>query len=318
MSLEISPTYPKIRTEQLSGVDWTRVGPLMNLIKTANPAVSDTNIANAINTGANTKAAISNLISAQVNQPFLDPLMAGLVSDEASQTRAKLSAIINNAVNAVASTAINYNGQVDGGAADWNTLTTRGYYLIIASGTGGSNIPPVVAQDGILQVLTTASGGLAQIFLGHNGAYAYRYYNGGAWGPWYGRSYTRTMYWPPTINLDSTTYKTLYTFQPSNVLWAGSSGFIFVQVFGQLLYLRNSASRSYIRLRLSSSPSGLGLSLIRASATEDLYPLTLAGAISTSDHLIVEARSLNFLPGSPPQLVGREEDTQATQIYFIY
>ena len=338
MSLEIFPTFPKIRAEQLSAVDWTQVAPLMDLINkimaeqlsavdwtqvaplmdlinTANSAANDTNIANAINTGANTQAAINNRISAQVNQSFLDPLVSDLVNNETSQTRTNLNAIINNAVT---SAAPNYNGQVNGGETDWNTLTTRGYYLIIASGTGGSNIPPVVAQDGILLVLTTASGGLAQIFLGHNGAYAYRYYNGSAWGPWYGRSNTRTMYWPPTINLDSTTYKTLYTFRPSSVLWAGSSGFIFVQVFGQLLYFKNSASRSYIRLRLSSSPSGLGLSLIRASATENLYPLTLAGAISTSDNLIVEARSLDFLPGDPPQLVGREEDTQATQIYFIY
>lgn len=314
MSLEIFPTYPKIHTDQLSTVNWSSISALTTLItNTANSAVNDTNIATVINTGTNTQAAINNRISAQVNQPFLDPLVADLVNNGTSQTRINLNTIINNAV---VSAALNYNGQVNGGSTNWNTLTTRGYYLIIASGTGGSNIPPVVAQSGILLVLTTASGGLAQIFFGHNGAYAYRYYNGSIWASWYGYSNTRTVYSPSTINLNSSTYRTLYTFQPSGVLWAGSSGFIFVQVFGQLLYVRNTASLSYIRLRLSGSP--LGLALVKASITENSYSLTWAGNLSTSDNLIVEVSTPSFDPSTPPQLIGSEESTQATQILFVY
>lgn len=314
MSLEIFPTYPKIKTDQLSAVDWSSISALTTLItNTATSAVNDTNIATVINTGTNTRAAINNQIIAQVNQPFLDPLVADLVNNGTSQTRTNLNTIINNAV---ASAALNYNGQVNGGATNWNTLTTRGYYLIIASGTGGSNIPPVVAQGGILLVLTTASGGLAQIFFGSNGAYAYRYYNGSAWGSWYGRSNTRTVYQPSTTSLGNSTYFTLYTFQPSSVLWAGSSGSIFVQIFGQLLYVANGAPTSYIRLRLSGGSSGLAL--VKASSTDNSYPLTWAGSLLTSDNLVVEARSPNFNSSNPPQLVSAEESTQATQIFFIY
>ena len=317
MSLEIYPTYPQIRTEQLSAVAWNQLSALTTLISnTANSVVNDTNVASVINTGTNTQAAINSRISAQVTQPFLDPLVASLVNNETSQTRTNLNTIINNAI--AASTALNYNGQVNGGAANWNTLTARGYYLIIASGTGGSNIPPVVAQNGILLVLITASGGLAQIFFGQNGAYAYRYYNGIAWGTWYGRSNTSTVYQPSTyVNVASTTYQTLYTFQPSSVLWAGSSGSIFVQVFGQLLYVPNlTSSGTYIRLRLSSSSSGLAL-IRTGNNTPASYLLTWAGSIITSDNLIVEARTpLYDVP--PPQLVLTEESTQATQIYFIY
>ena len=315
MSLEIYPTYPQIRTEQLSAVAWNQLSALTTLISNmANSAVNDTNVANVINTGTNTQAAINNRISAQVTQPFLDPLIANIINNGTSQTRTNLNTIINNAV---ASTALNYNGQVNGGAANWNTLTARGYYLIIASGTGGSNIPPVVAQNGILVVLITQSGGLAQIFFGQNGAYAYRYYNGSTWGTWYGRSNTSTVYQPSTfLDVASTTYQTLYTFQPSSGLWAGSSGFIFVQVFGQLLYAPNTASNgSYIRLRLSSSPSGLAL--IQTGIIPASYLLTWAGSIITSDNLIVEARTpLYDLP--PPELVLTEDSTQATQIHFIY
>ena len=310
--MEIFPTYPKIRTEQLSQVDWSSISELTALI-TANSAANDANIANIVNTGSNTQAAINNLISAQVNQSFLDPLVAGLVNNGASQTRTSLNTIINNAV---ASAAFNYNGQAGGGAVHWNTLTTKGYYLITASGTGGSYIPPVMPQDGILLVLTTESGGLAQIFFGRNGAYAYRYYNGSSWSAWYGRSNNRTVYQPSTVNLNSTTYQNLYTFQPSSVLWAGSSGFIFVQVFGQLLYVGNSSTGSYIRLRQSGTTTGLAL--LSVPTTKSSYPLVWAGPLSTSVSLIVEARTPNFDPANPPQLVGTEEDTQATQIFFVF
>ena len=313
MSLEIFPTYPKIRTEQLDAVAWNQLSALITLISnTANSVVNDTNVASVINTGTNTQAAINSRISAQVTQPFLDPLVAGLVNNGTSQTRTNLNTIINNAV---VSAALTYNGQVNGGATNWNTLTIRGYYLITTSGIGGSNTPPVIAQDGILLVLTTASGGLAQIFFGQNWAYAYRYYNGSTWGSWYGRSNARMVYQPSTnVSLNSIGYQTLYTFQPSSVLWPGSSGFIFVQVFGQLLYTPNTASSGYIRLRQSS----LGLALVRTGNVPISYPLTWAGSITTSDNLVVEARIPSFDPANPPQLVGVEESTQATQIFFIY
>ena len=124
------------------------------------------------------------------------------------------------------------------------------------------------------------------------------------------------VYQPSTnVPLISNVYQTLYTFQPSSVLWPGSSGFIFVQVFGQLLCALNTSQTVYIRLLLSG---GSGLALVKAETIPITYSLTWAGSITTSNNLIVEARNPYPDPTNPPQLVSAEESTQATQIFFIY
>lgn len=317
MSLEIFPTYPKIRADQIEG-DWSSVRELITIIeKTANSAVNDENVAAVINTGAQTQAAINNLIRAQVNQSFLDPLVAGLVNDGTSQTRAILDTIINNAI----ASAFNYRGQVNGPDVNWNELTEPGYYLITLEGEGrGSNFPPVFVQGGVLFVLTSKSGGINQLFLGQYGALAYRFYDGIEWRPWFGRSGTEMSHGYPYegVDLDTQTYRPLVTFRPSEFLWPGSSGVVIVRVFGQLLYVTEwpSSSVSYIRLRQSSSSSGLAI--VKAERP-GVYPLiSPLVTMSTSEDLIIEARSSYFNPGNPPKLAAIEEDTLATRFIFTF
>lgn len=322
MSLEIFPTYPKIRADQIEG-DWS--SELISIIEeAASSAVNDDNVSTVINTGAKTQAAIKNLIRAQVDQSFLDPLVAGLINNETSQTRAILDTIINDAI---ASPALNYNGEVDGRAADWNTLTTPGYYRITAREMGGSNQPPVVPQSGVLLVLPHG-GPLTQIFLGDVGAYAFRRYDT-EWRPWQGRTNRVAVADPIGVDpftgeiiLNSSTYKTLYTIRLPNLIWPGDDPLkptILVQVFGKLTYIGTPDTVSYIRLTLQRMDIPIEtLDTIRAS-TDGVYSLAWAGKlIPSADVLIVEARTEGLEPARPsPRLLSSVEGGPASWVTII-
>lgn len=188
MSLEIFPTYPKIRAEQLSAVDWTQVVPLMDLINTKlNALLGNANILSAALSFSNLDPAIANAIGTAgsasrnavrnaIDAPFLDPLIASNVNTPESQTRSAINALIS-------ASSMPYLGEFLLGAANWNDLTSTGIWRFVPGGTGGLNIPPIVPISGILLVVRSVSG-VSQIVITDDNQIATRQFSASSWSAW--------------------------------------------------------------------------------------------------------------------------------------
>lgn len=200
MSLELFPTYPKIRADQLDQVNWTQVNALINLINTGDAnavatALSSSNldpaVAGIINTsGSSSRTAVRNAIDAA----FLDPLVADRVNTSGTQTRSAIQTLIS-------SQAVLWGSPFNGGSVDWNTLTTPGIYPYLGTGTGGANRPPISStQNGVLFVIPQ-SGDIRQVAINAFGEIAVRARTSGTWGGWIARN----LYNVHTITLGSNT-----------------------------------------------------------------------------------------------------------------
>lgn len=185
MSLEIFPTFPKIRADQLDLVDWTQVNALMSIINTGDlnatnnavnqalsPANLDPAVAGIVNTpGSATRSNILGLIT----PAFLDPKIADRINTPGTQTR--------NAINAlISASSIPYSGEFSLGDVNWNDFTSTGIWRFTLGGTGGSNIPPIVPMSGILIVVNSPSG-ISQIVITDDNQIATRRFSG-SWSAW--------------------------------------------------------------------------------------------------------------------------------------
>lgn len=185
MSLEIYPTFPKIRADQLDLVDWTQVNALMNIINTrdqnaiynvVNQALSPANLDPAVAGIVNTPgSATRNNILGLITPAFLDPKIADRINTAGTQTR--------NAINAlISASAIPYSGEFSLGAVNWNNFSSTGIWRFTSGGTGGSNIPPIVPMSGILIVVNSPSG-ISQIVITDDNQIATRRFSG-SWSAW--------------------------------------------------------------------------------------------------------------------------------------
>ncbi|AYJ74678.1 tail protein [Thermus phage phiKo] len=166
MSLEIFPTYPEIRTEQLSAVEWDKLPNLSTLV-------------------------ISVIRNAPTITPSPGDWLLGVLAGGTEVGKLPIGQAdgvpLLNASGALASAdAYLSRGSVTS-AVDWNTLTNAGTYEIAsgAFGTGSANTPPAVTQQGHLLVLKT-SGATTQVYVPKSadpGIY-WRQYAGGTWSSW--------------------------------------------------------------------------------------------------------------------------------------
>lgn len=185
MSLEIYPTFPKMRADQLDLVDWTQVSALMNLISTGdqnaaynavNQALSPANLDPAVAGIVSTPgSATQNNILGLITPAFLDPQIADRINTTGTQTR--------NAINAlISASSIPYLGEFPLGAVNWNDFSSTGIWRFTPGGTGGSNIPPIVLTSGILIVVNSPSG-ISQIVITDDNQTATRRFSG-SWSAW--------------------------------------------------------------------------------------------------------------------------------------
>lgn len=185
MSLEIYPTFPKMRADQLDLVDWTKVIALMNIINTGdqnatnnavNQALSPANLDPAVAGIVNTPgSATQNNILGLITPAFLDPQIADRINTPGTQTR--------NAINAlISASSIPYSGEFPLGAVNWNNFSSTGIWRFASGGTGGSNIPPIVPTSGILIVVNSPSG-ISQIVITDDNQIATRRFSG-SWSAW--------------------------------------------------------------------------------------------------------------------------------------
>lgn len=293
MSLNIFPSYPKIRTDQLSTVDWPSISALTALItNTANQAVNDPNVANVLNNGNLSKSAVNSLIDQRVNS------------------------LISSGALAV----LTYNGQVNGSGVDWNTLTNRGYYLVLSGGTGGTNSPPVQAQNGVLLVLDTGNGRV-QLFFGFSGGRAIRYFdNGSTWTQWVGWSQARFLSAiSSNINL-TTSYQTIFSRVINSDLFAGASGLVFLRIVVNLTSSAGISNTLFVRIR-SSSAVNLALSSVPLLSIQySTACLNWVGYVNAAETIYIDARAQGVDAGGSTRasLVPTLDTTQASFAIFEY
>lgn len=218
MSLELFPTYPKIRAEQLDQVNWNQVAPLINLINTGDantlsaalsPSNLDPAVAGIINTsGSSSRTAVRNAIDAA----FLDPLVADRVNTSGTQTRSAIQSLISGQ-------AVVWGSPFNGGSTDWNTLTTPGIYPYLGTGTGGSNRPPIVStQNGVLFVIPQG-GDIRQVAINAFGEIAVRARTSGTWGGWIARNLynVHTITLGANTNLTAGSWNTVLSATPGSI-----------------------------------------------------------------------------------------------------
>ncbi|MCX7850841.1 pyocin knob domain-containing protein, partial [Thermus sp.] len=80
--------------------------------------------------------------------------------------------------------ALSFNA-INFGSANWNNITTAGFYPVNSGGSGGAGAPPS-SGPGLLIVERHASGGIVQRYHPQDEPYVYiRYSSGSSWGSWY-------------------------------------------------------------------------------------------------------------------------------------
>ena len=159
MSLQIYPTFPKIRADQLDLVDWTQVNPLMNIINTRD------------------QNAIQNVVNQALSPANLDPRIANQINTTGTQTRNAIDSLITDA-------DFKYLGDIAVSAINWNTLTSKGYYRVVPGGSGGSSIPPFfTSENGVALILPGTSGQVTQVII-QPSLVVSRELSGGIWTNW--------------------------------------------------------------------------------------------------------------------------------------
>ncbi len=293
MSLEIFPSYPKIRTDQLSAVNWPSISALTtHILNTANGAVNDPNVASVLNNGNLSKSAVNSLIDQRVN----------------------------NLISSGALAVLPYNGQVNGSGVNWNTLTTHGYYLVLSGGTGGTNSPPVQAQNGVLLVLATGNG-RAQLFFGFSGGRAIRYSdNGSIWTEWVGQSQARLL---STIgsNINLTpSYQTIFSTVINSGLFAGASGLVFLRIVVNLTSSAGISNTLLARIRTSSAGNLALSSVPLLSGQYSTAHLNWVGYVNAAETVYIDARAQNVdaVGNTRASLVPTLETAQASFAIFEY
>lgn len=236
MSLEIFPTYPKLRAEQLDQIDWAEVTPLINLINagdanTLSQALAFANldpaVANVLSQVSQSANAVRNIVNAQ----YLDPLVANRVNTTGTQTRAAIEGLI-----LATATGLQIRGEVSIGSINWNTLTQPGVYIGIASGSGGSNVPPwPLGEMAAVIVAEFGSYAIQLLIGGHSTALRRRVSN--TWGQWEFRTsrfVARSL--SSNINIGNT-YANILSVNPASEmpLVASSSGAIYARVHAALV-----------------------------------------------------------------------------------
>lgn len=295
MSLEIYPTFPKIRADQLNLVDWTQVDPLMNLINTGDAntlsaalALSnlDPAVANAIGTA---NSASRNAVRNAIDAPFLDPLVANNVNTPSSQTRTAIQSLLST-------NAMLFQGTFAGGSANWDAYTTPGIYRVNTVGSGGVNVPPIFPATGIL-IVTNHSGIIGQYVFTDDGQRAARYYSG-TWSAWYAHLNRRVVRFLVTDVALNTTEATIVSIPLTPTflgLWGGgSNSLLFIHIVAAGAILGGTTQIGYLALKFGTSRltyvssyipgtgSDIAMSLATAiSASLDGTALSLVGWVST-------------------------------------
>lgn len=236
MSLEIFPTYPKLRAEQLDQINWTEVTPLINLINSGDAntlaqalafANLDPAVANVLNQVSQSANAVRNIVNAE----YLDPLVANRVNTTGTQTRAAIEGLI-----LASATGLQVRGEVSIGSTDWNALTQPGVYIGIASGSGGSNVPPWPLGEMAAVIVASFGSYLIQLLIGgHSTALRRRVSN--TWGQWEFKT-SRFIARSLSSNISiGNTYTNILSVTPTNEmpLVVNASGAIYVRVHAALV-----------------------------------------------------------------------------------
>lgn len=236
MSLEIFPTYPKLRAEQLDQINWAEVTPLINLINSGDAntlaqalafANLDPAVANVLSQVSQSANAVRNIVNAE----YLDPLVANRVNTTGTQTRAAIEGLI-----LASATGLQVRGEVSIGSTNWNALTQPGVYIGIASGSGGSNVPPWPLGEMAAVIVASFGSYLIQLLIGgHSTALRRRVSN--TWGQWEfstSRFIARSL--SSNISIGNA-YSNIISVNPASEmpLVANSSGAIYARVHAALV-----------------------------------------------------------------------------------
>lgn len=276
MSLEIYPTFPKMRADQLDLVDWTRVNALMSIINTGDqnaisnavnqalsPARLDPAVAGIVNTPG---SATQNNILRLITPAFLDPRIADRINTPGTQTRNAIDSLIN-------ASGSNYLGDIAVGATNWNTLTSRGYYRVVPGGTGGSSVPPLsTSESGVALILPGTAGRVTQVVI-QPSLVVSREFDGTIWTSWRlasggGLRHRAGLTANTALSNSSATPTTVFSFTPTTNFGLASGGGIATLILTVRLSFTASAT--------TSSLVG-GVRVQVAGATVNAWPLAFHG-----------------------------------------
>lgn len=279
MSLEIFPTYPKIRAEQLDLVDWAAVNALMTLINTGDTnaisvavsqALSFSNLDPAVsNALGQANSQSSNAVKGIITASYLDPLVANNINTSGTQTRTAIDALL-------ATVGWALGGTINIGGVDWNTLTQSRVYLGLGTGTGGANVPPWPTGETAMVLIVSAGSRVAQALIGPY-TRVFRLYDGASWGNWHFstlRALRSTLGSDTTLSTSSSSPTTLFSINPYTTL--------------PLLAYPTMVSRLIVSVNIaigatSSTPTGItGIRIKWGASVIGTTPLQTVGDLSSN------------------------------------
>lgn len=280
MSLQIHPTFPKIRADQLDLVNWTQVSALMNIINTGdqnatnnavNQALSPANLDPAVARIVNTpSSATQNNILGLITPAFLDPRIANQINTTGTQTRNAINSLIN-------ASNFNYQRDIAVSATNWDTLTSRGYYRVVPGGSGGSSIPPFsTSENGVALILPGTSGQVTQVII-QPSLVVSREFNGSIWTNWRlasggGLRHRAGLTANTALSNSSATPTTVFSFTPTTNFGLASGGGIATLILTVRLSFTASAATTSLVGGVRVQVGGL---------TVAAWPLAFSGDLST-------------------------------------
>lgn len=279
MSLEIFPTYPKIRAEQLDLVDWAAVNALMTLINTGDAnaisvavsqALSFSNLDPAVsNALGQANSQSSNAVKGIITASYLDPLVANNINTSGTQTRTAIDALL-------ATVGWTLGGTINIGEVDWNTLTQSRVYLGLGTGTGGANVPPWPTGETAMVLIVSAGSRVAQALIGPY-TRVFRLYDGVSWTYWHFstlRSLRSTLGSNTMLSNSSTSPTTLFSINPYTTLPL----LAYPTMISRLIVSVNIA----IEATSSTSLGATGIRIKWGSSVIASMPIQTSGDLSTT------------------------------------